>query len=158
MKQQIWVVVTDSVHARFFTPDKDIEGFVPAGPAELEWPKNRHSRDLKSDGPGRSFSSARNGVRHGIEPRHDAHKLEKHKFTAALADALDRAAADGAFANLVLVAPRRSLGELRGQLSSRVKSRIGEEIAKDLADAPAHLLWERLAPVVRKMILHAQMG
>lgn len=155
----IWIVIADGVHAQFFTPDRDLTRLELDGPKEMRWATGQKlARDLKSDGPGRSFSSAQNGTRHAIEPKHDYHKLEKHKFVAALANALDRAASDEAFQTLILAAPRRSLGELRAELSARVKARIAEEIAKDLANLAPHELWERLAPAVRKAIAHAQMA
>jgi hypothetical protein len=69
-------------------------------------PRSRqHSRDLKSDKPGRSYSSARGGMRHALEPPHDYHKLEKHRFTALLAEACGRREFD----QLILVSPRRRI-------------------------------------------------
>ena len=96
----------------------------------------RHTHDLVSDRPGRSFSSSRAGQRHSFEATHDPHKLKKHKFMVELADMLDDACQRKDFDQLVLVAPHRSLGELRGLLSERVQRRIHKEIARDLAIAP----------------------
>ena len=48
----------------------------------------------------------------------------------------------------VLVAPHRSLGELRGLLSARVKRRISQEIAKELTNQTAAQLWRQLKPLV----------
>jgi protein required for attachment to host cells len=111
-------------------------------------PQSRqHSRDLKSDKPGRGFSSSRSGVRHAFEPPHDYHKLEKHRFMATLATALDPACSRREFDDLVLVAPRRSLGELRGLLSKRVQARVREEVAKDLTNEPVGRLQRRLGPL-----------
>ena len=94
----------------------------PAGLPDMVAPQSRlRSRDLKSDKPGRSYSSSRSGVRHALEPPHDYHKLEKHRFMATLATTLDTACSRREFDDLVLVAPRRSLGELRGLLSKRVQ-------------------------------------
>ena len=94
--------------------------------------------------PGRTFSASRNGVRHAFEPPHDYHKLEKHRFMATLADALDDACGRRAFDDLILVAPRRSLGELRGLLSKRVQGSVRQEVAKDLTNEPPSLLRRRL--------------
>ncbi len=155
----IWIVVADGVHARFLTPDQDLVSLQPMGPGEIGSAEGRApARSLKSDAPGRSFSSARNGMRHAIEPQHDHHKMEKHKFVLALADILDRAVEDNAFKCLILAVPKRSLGELRKELSERVKARICEELPKDLINFGPHELWERVAPSVRKVIAHAQMG
>ncbi len=94
--------------------------------------------------PGRTFSASRNGVRHAFEPPHGYHKLEKHRFMATLADALDDACGRRAFDDLILVAPCRSLGELRGLLSKRVQGSLRQEVAKDLTDNPPSLLRRRL--------------
>lgn len=155
----IWIVVADGVHARILTPDRDLVSLVPADPSALgSTGGHLPSRDLKSDAPGRSFSSARNGMRHAIEPQHDLHKMEKHKFMVELAKTLDRAVEDNEFKNLIIAAPKRSLGELRKELSARVKARIREEIPKDLISIGPDELWERIAPSVRKVIAHEQMG
>jgi protein required for attachment to host cells len=153
--RNIWVVVADGARARFFAPDKEMRKLQPAGPAGIESPaEERYSRDLKSDRPGRSFGSARSGVRHAIEPKHDYHKMEKHKFTVRLAELLDQAAQRDAFDSLVLVAPRRSLGELRNVLPERVKARVRHELGKDLtADTPSEL-WKKLGPAVKSILLN----
>ena len=75
-------------------------------------------------------------MRHAFEPPHDYHKLEKHRFMATLAEALDDACGRRAFDDLILVAPRRSLGELRGLLSKRVQGSVRQEVAKDLTNEP----------------------
>ena len=154
-KQRIWVVVADGAHARFLTPDDELRRLQPAGPIEFSAPDgNKYSRDLKSDRPGRSFSSARGGVRHAIEPKHDYHKMEKHKFTAELAKVLDGAVGKKSYDSLVLVAPRRSLGELRELLSDRVQACIRHEMAKDLTKSSRTELWKKLAPAVKDIALH----
>lgn len=148
-----WVVVADSSRARFFRPDLEAAKLAPAGLADLVAPQSRQRpRDLKSDKPGRSFSSSRGGMRHAFEPPHDYHKLEKHRFMTVLATALDEAYGRRDFDDLILVLPRRSLGELRGMLSKGVQGRIREEIAKDLAAEPASRLWRRLGPLLGEQV------
>ena len=145
-----WIVVADGARARFFQPDEETAKLVPAGLADMVAPPSRQrARDLKSDKPGRSFSSSRSGVRHALEPPHDYHKLEKHRFMATLATTLDAACGRREFDDLVLVAPRRSLGELRGLLSKRVQACVREEVAKDLTNDPPGRLRQRLGPVFR---------
>ena len=104
--------------------------------------------DVVSDRPGRSFSSSRGSLRHSFEAKHDHHKLEKHKFSTALADMLDDACGRMEFDQLVLVAPHRSLGELRGLLSARVRRSICKEIAGDLTGVTPATLWRHLQPTV----------
>ena len=147
--QHIWVVVADSGCARLFIPDAHLTGLVLAELPDLSVEVHPHARDLKSDHPGRSFSSAGGGARHAIEPHHDYHKLEKHDFAAALAHALNRAYESGAFERLVLVVPPRTLGELRTLLADRVQTGM-EVIAKDLTKATMAKLWAEVASIVRK--------
>lgn len=144
-----WIVVADGARARFLTASEDGDKLVPALPADMVAPMNRRpTRELKSDKPGRSYSSSRSGVRHSFEPPQDYRKLEKHRFCAAVAEALDKASESKAFDRLVLVAPRRSLGELRGLLPDRVKARIDREVAKDLTNETPARLWLHLKPLM----------
>jgi len=66
-----------------------------------------------------------------------------------LATTLDAACSRREFDDLILVAPRRSLGELRGLLSKRVQGRVREEVAKDLTNEPASRLRRRLGPLLK---------
>ncbi|MFO1082948.1 MAG: host attachment protein [Reyranellaceae bacterium] len=144
-----WIVVADGARARFFSPDKDLAKLVATGPADLVAPASRlRPRDLKSDKPGRGFSASRSGARHAFEPPHDYHKLEKRRFMAILAEALDDACERRAFDRLILVAPRRSLGELRGLLSKKVLESLHQEVAKDLTNEPPSRLHRRLRPLL----------
>ena len=61
--------------------------------------------------------------------------MQKHDFTARLAEVLDKACEEGRFDRLVLVAPPRSLGELRTLLSNRVKKTVAHEVGKDLTNS-----------------------
>lgn len=154
-----WIVVADGARARFFRPDEERGKLAPAGLSDLVAPQSRiRPRDLESDKPGRGFSSSRSGMRHAFEPPHDPHKLEKHRFMAVLATTLDAACGRREFDELVLVAPRRSLGELRGLLSKRVQGRVRQEVAKDLTNEPASRLQRRLAPVLGEKVSAAVRG
>ncbi|MFN4014794.1 MAG: host attachment protein [Reyranella sp.] len=144
-----WVVVADGARARIFCPDSKLGKLVPAGPSDLVSPASRQrTRELKSDRPGRGFSAARSGARHAFEPPHDYHKLEKHAFMAVVAGVLEDARRRGAFDHLILVAPRRSLGELRGLLAKPVLECVSHEVAKDLAGEPPSRLRQRLRPML----------
>ena len=118
-----WVVVADSGQAHLFATDHEETRLIP-----LELPGGsvpaHDSAELSSDRPGRSFSSAGGGLRHAIEPHHDYRKQEKHNFTVALAQWLNVALQANKYDRLVLVVPRRTLGELRQLLSPQVKARM----------------------------------
>lgn len=148
-RMRTWIVVADGARARFFSVSGDGRALVPALAADMIAPTSRlPARDLKSDKPGRSYASSRSGVRHALEPPHDNHKLEKHRFSAAVAKVLDEASGTKAFDRLVLVAPRRSLGELRTLLPIRVRAQVEREIAKDLTGETAARLWRHLGPLM----------
>ncbi len=89
------------------------------------------NRDVVSDKPGRSFSSGSAG-RSAIEPKHDPHKQEKHNFVHELAGLLDAAYDRNEFRELVVAAPERSIGELRGMLSEKIRKSVRQEVPKDL--------------------------
>ncbi len=109
----------------------------------------RPARDIVTDKPGRGFRSAGSAARHAFEPPHDVQKMQKHAFVRRLADVLDSDRADGAFERLVLVAPPRTLGELRSLLSPRVSEAVACEVAKDLTTVP---------PVERQRALAETLG
>jgi protein required for attachment to host cells len=147
--REVWVVVADGAKARFYATNDDISALQAVGPSiAISTVAKLRSRELKSDRPGRSIGSSRTGLRHAIEPKHDHHKMEKHRFTQAVSRHLERALNRQAFDDLVIVAPRRSLGELRTLLPDRVKARVQAELAKDLTRQPADMVWKQLAATV----------
>jgi len=98
------------------------------------------SRDLKSDRPGRSFSSS-GDRRSAMEPPNDPHDLAKARFMRQISERLETAARDRRFARLVVMAPPRMLGILRQEFSDHVSKTIAGEIHKDLTKAtPAEIL------------------
>lgn len=140
-----WIVVMDSGQARIFSIVKGADGreLKPALPP-LKSALHGHARDERSDKPGRSAASARDGLRHAIEPKHDFHKLAKRAFVKDVATTLGAARREDKFDRLVLIAPRRSLGELHTLLAPAVKSSVAQEIGKDFAKLSTKALSSRL--------------
>lgn len=90
-------------------------------------------RDLKSDAPGRTFSSAGHGMRRSSYDEPDLHAQAEADFAAQMGEFLnDRDDIE----DLVIVAPPRTLGELRKHLNRAVTARVSAEIAKDLVKHP----------------------
>ncbi|MCW5737094.1 MAG: host attachment protein [Enhydrobacter sp.] len=144
--RRTWIVVADGSRARFFEPGEDSRTLAPTDQTEMTAAEARRpARDLVTDKPGRGFASAGSDARHAFEPPHDIHKMQKHDFTARLAGVLDKACEEGRFDRLVLVAPPRSLGELRTLLSDRVKKTVAHEVGKDLTGAAPTAVRELLA-------------
>ena len=145
-----WVVTADSARAHLFIYDDSTDQLRSGELAGLPPYGDRiQSHTTKSDRPGRSFGSAGGGVRHAIESHSDFRKLEKQRFCLTVAEAINRAASTRQFDRLVLVAPPRSLGELRKHLSDQVQSGM-EVIARDLTKAPVEKIWDEVAESVRR--------
>jgi protein required for attachment to host cells len=149
-RKRTLIVVADGARARFFSPTEDAATLRPARRADMVSAESRYrSRDLRSDRPGRGFSTARDARRAAFEPPHDYHKLEKHRFSVELARVLEDACEHNEFDQLVLVAPHRSLGELRKLLPEKVQEMVRREIPKDLTNETVPQLWRRLSPIVK---------
>lgn len=91
---------------------------------------DRPTRELRSDAPGRAFSSV-GAARSAIEER-DFHQQEEDRFAADAAKLLNQRALNGDFDTLFVVAPPRTLGELRRQYHKEVTARLKAELPRDL--------------------------
>lgn len=90
-------------------------------------------RDLKSDAPGRTSSPS--GVRSAVDEP-DYHQIEEDRFAADTAALLSKRAQGNGFEQLIIVAPPRTLGELRRHYDKAVEAKIVAEIDKDLVNHP----------------------
>jgi protein required for attachment to host cells len=142
--QGLLIVVFDAAKARFFKQEAD--GRIQAE-AKLKSGLHAYTRDEMSDKPGRVFSSV-GGVRHAYEYRSDPHKYEKHKFVHKLVTVLDKAYDKGLFTHLVIVGPKRSLGEFHDIASPKLRRLVLREISKEFSNFSDHDLEERLRPYV----------
>ena len=91
---------------------------------------NPVNHDQGSAAPGRSFASV--GRRRSALEETDYHQIAEDRFAAEAADLLRKRALDGDFETLLVVAPPRTLGELRKHYHKEVANRIVDEIEKDL--------------------------
>ena len=143
-----WFVIADGMHARVLRQEGAHGDLVPALEHEMIEPQVQgFSRDLGADRPGRAFDTAGGGP-HAMEPRSDPHMRMKQVFARRVAELVNAAAGQGAFERLVVVAPPRTLGELRAELDPDVRARIVAEAAKDLMKIPQAELCEHLAKIV----------
>lgn len=140
--QDILIVVFDAAQARFFKQEPD--GRIQAS-GKIKSGLHRFTREEVSDKPGRTFSSVGDG-RHAYEPKHDPHKYEKHEFVHKLAKMLDDAYDKGAFKHLIIVGPKRSLGELNDIASTKLRRLVLREVPKEFTKYSEHELEERLRP------------
>ncbi|BAK66445.1 hypothetical protein SLG_17700 [Sphingobium sp. SYK-6] len=95
---------------------------------------NPPDHEQATDAPGRAFSSVGPG-RSAMEQT-DFHRLAEDKFADEAAAMLNKRALANAFDKLIIVAPPKTLGELRGHYHKELESRLVGEVAKDLTGHP----------------------
>jgi protein required for attachment to host cells len=95
---------------------------------------NPPDREQSADTPGRTFSSV--GPGRSSYQETDYHQLEEDRFAADAADMLKRRAFDNDYESLIIVAPPRTLGEMRKHYHKEVSDRLSGEIDKDLTGHP----------------------
>ncbi|MBP6012119.1 MAG: host attachment protein [Alphaproteobacteria bacterium] len=102
---------------------------------------NPATAKLGSDRPGRSILHL-SGRRSGMEQT-DWHEIAEHRFAQQVAATLCARDQDGDISALVVVAPPRTLAELRQSFTESLKRKVIAEINKDLTHHPLHEI-ERL--------------
>lgn len=140
------VVLADGEHVRFVRPGT--AGALHTDTAFDSAEAHKQSSDLGSDHPGAAYHSD-STAHHGLAPRHDPHAIAKEHFAKTVAQQLNEAAAKGAFAELVLVAPAHTLAAIRNALDRGTDARIIGTLAKDLVKTPDDELWPHLKDWVK---------
>ncbi|MGB5132804.1 MAG: host attachment protein [Steroidobacteraceae bacterium] len=134
------IVVANQAEARFYDAAGIASPLRAVG--QLENPDARlHDRDLKSDRPGRVFTSAAAGSGRRGAVAHHATGGEKRPrqqvatvFARRIAAELSAAKQGRQFDRLVLIVAPSFLGTLRKALPKSLQSDVVAEIAKDLQD------------------------
>ena len=98
--------------------------------ASDEQPRIAATSELGTDQPGRAVAGR--GTMRSAMDQTDFHQLEKDRFAATAATRLRERADRGDFEHLIIVAPPRTLAELRRHYADSVASRIIAEVGKDL--------------------------
>lgn len=91
-------------------------------------------REIKTDAAGRASSPV--GGRQSSVDEPNYHQLEEDRFAADTATLLGKRAQSSDFEQLIIVAPPRTLGELRRHFDKAVQAKIVAEIDKDLVNHP----------------------
>lgn len=128
-----WVLVGDGRRALFFANHGDAN-LLDLRVIETRIDENPAAREQGSDAPGRAFAS-KGGVRSAVENT-DWHELEEERFARAMADRINKAAESGEMTEIVIVAPPRTLGEIRKDLTAKARSKVAGELDKDLTHHP----------------------
>jgi len=97
--------------------------------------ENPPTHEQGTDRPGRGVESSGTHRRSSVEQT-DWHHLEEHRFTQRVAAALEDLVRKRGVPALVIVAPPRTLADLRNAFHADVKKRIVAEVGKDLTKHP----------------------
>jgi protein required for attachment to host cells len=142
-----WILVADGTRGRILLHAGPGSGLVPATGRGEYAGDNRPTRKIGSDRPGRTIESA-DGSRHAYAPRVDWHEFAKHEFAAKMASILNRRHARKEFDELILVAPAKTLGDLRAALDKPTLASVRHELVKDLVNVRNHDLAKYLDAVL----------
>lgn len=128
------VFVGDGRKALFLRNAGD-EKFINLKTEKVFVDENPPTHEQGSDRPGRAFARASTN-RSGSMATTDWHDIEEHRFAREVAAAMEAFVRERKAKTLVVVAPARTLAELRRAFHADVKSRIVAEIDKDLTKHP----------------------
>jgi protein required for attachment to host cells len=137
-----WLVIADGVQARVVAKTGVNAPLVTVS-THADPEARLPSHLLGSDRPGHTQESA-TSARHAIEPKYDLHRERKRAFANTIADLVNRAGEEKKFDRLILIAPPRTLGDLRRRLGAASRTKLAGELAKDLTkvangDLEAHM-------------------
>lgn len=131
----MWVIVAESSRAKIFAAERRKSALEEL--EDFSHPESRlHTTAITSDLPGRAFDRGGQG-RHAMEEPSDPKAHEAASFASSLAERLEGARREGAFQELVLVAPPKFLGLLRERLGDPLRAVVTKEIGKNLVRADA---------------------
>ena len=129
------ILVADGRKALFLRNQGD-EQRIDLRTASHRTRDDRKDSDIKSDASGQSPAPAGTGLPGGTMGEPDFHQQEEDRFARDLAEKINAMALAGQFDALVVVAPARTMGELRPLWHKEVAGRIIGEHVKEMTDRP----------------------
>jgi len=140
-----WILVSDASRARIFSFDKE------DGPwslhEQLDHPLGRaRPSDLVSDRAGRTGQGGHGSRTPALEAQTDPSEHESHRFAEKLCHVLQKGYDEHRYARLVLVAPPRFLGYVRGVLREPVARHVVASFDKDYTQIDEKELRRLLQP------------
>jgi protein required for attachment to host cells len=139
LPHDVWVLVGDGRKALVLRNHGDATYPDLRPVSVLRDESNPSTASQGTDRPGRSIDHA-TGRRSGVEQT-DWHELGEQRFVQSVAAQLSGREKD--IAALVVVAPPRTLSELRSAFSDGLRKKVVAEVTKDLTHHPVHEI-ERL--------------
>lgn len=137
-----YVLIADGAKMLFFRNEGDA-GHLNLEIVSAEQQADAADRDIKSDQAGQMPASPGKGGGSSAGEA-DFHQQAEDRFAVETADRINRAALAGEFEQLIIVAPPRTLGELRRHYHKEVEARISAEIPKDLTGHPVDRIEDAL--------------
>lgn len=128
-----WVLIADGEKALFLKNVTDAEN-PNLDVIRKEAQDNPKDIDQSANRPGRMHDNGP-GHKSAVDDT-DWHELAKERFADEMAEILYGQAHKGRFDKIVLVAPPKTLGELRQKLHKEVADRVIGEIPKTLTNHP----------------------
>jgi protein required for attachment to host cells len=128
------VLVTDGRKTLFFRNEGD-ENQIDLRTEDFEEREDAKDRDLKSDAPGTNAQSGGYSGRVAYEET-DFHQQEEDRWAVAAAEQVNKRVLRNDFDQLVIVAPPKTLGQIRKKLHKEAERRLVCEIPKEMTGRP----------------------
>lgn len=109
----------------------------------IEDDDNPPTHEQGTDKPGAFGKAMGSGRRSAVEPA-DWHDLNEHRFARTVAGAIEQVMRERKVPALVIVAPPRTLADLRNALHADVAARVIAEVNKDLTRHPVNEIEKHL--------------
>jgi protein required for attachment to host cells len=134
LANQALVLVTDGRKTLFFRNHGDANQIDLRTEAHDERADADFNRDIATDAPGTTNQSGGSG--HSTYEETDFKQLEEDRWAHSAADEVNKRALANDFDALAIVAPPKTLGELRKKLHKEAQKRVVCEIAKEMTGRP----------------------
>jgi protein required for attachment to host cells len=140
LPHEAWVLVCDGRKALFLRNEGDRLFPNLKVRQVLHGKDNPATHEQGTDRPGRVAM----GTHRSATEQTDWHEIAEHRFASEISAALARLHHAEPLAGLVIVAPPRTLADLRHALPKDVRAAVLEEIDKDLTKMPADAIERHL--------------
>lgn len=131
-----WIAIADGAKALVLRNDGEADAPNFSVVDIFSNAENVRTSELGTERPGRTHESATSGRSNMAQT--DWHDIGEQRFADEVANALDRHCQAGDFRHLIIVAPPRTLAELRHKFSKRLQEAIVTEVNKDLTNHPVY--------------------
>ena len=131
-----WIAIADGAKALVMRNDGEADAPNFTVLDVFQNLNNARTAEIGTDRPGRTHESAT--TERSSVGQTDWHELGEQRFAQEFAKTLGRHCEAGDFERLIVVAPPRTLAELRNKFSKRLQNSIAAEIDKDLTNHPVY--------------------